>query len=231
MAKKGGGKKGPQGPPQVVWSPKSVKLTGWTAPNRPHWKLAELLAMHKGKTSWRQTMVSDDHLHADYVQMGAGEKTARRMHPDTRAWWVVQDGQIRFTIDGQEPFVASKGYLVQVPYRAFYQLETVGDKPSLRFEVNIAHAKTMYPATDPMPVLKGFDFVKTTVASKGTATVLGLTSTLSSPAPRPSPTSSSETPRRRRPWKSPARATSIRSAPSSGSSCSARWNTRWKAPV
>jgi mannose-6-phosphate isomerase-like protein (cupin superfamily) len=168
MAKKGGGKKGSQGPPQVVWSPKATKLPGWTAPNRPHWKLADLLAAHKGKANWSQTMVSDDHLRGDYVQMAAGEKTARRMHPDTRAWWVVQDGQIRFTIDGQEPFVASKGYMVQVPFRTFYQLETVGDKPSLRFEVNIAHAKTMYPATDAMPALKGFDFVKTTVTGKGT---------------------------------------------------------------
>jgi mannose-6-phosphate isomerase-like protein (cupin superfamily) len=164
--KKGGKKGGP--PPQTVWSPKSTKLLGWTAPNKPHWKLAEILAAHKGKASWSLTVVNDDHLHGDYIQMAAGEKTRRRMHPDTRAWWVIQDGQVRFTIDGVEPFVASKGYLVQVPYRTFYQLETVGDKPSLRFEVNIANAKTDYPADEQPPVLKGFDFVKTTVGGKGT---------------------------------------------------------------
>ena len=167
MAKKGGGKKGPQVPPQTVWAPKSVKLLGWTAPHKPVWKLSEILAAHKGKASWGLTVVSDDHLKGDYIQMASGEKTRRRMHPDTRAWWVVQDGQIRFTIDGQEPFVASKGYLVQVPYRTFYAMETVGDKPSLRFEVNIAHAKTMYPVDEAAPMLKGFDFVKTTVAGKG----------------------------------------------------------------
>lgn len=167
MAKKGGGKKGSQVPPQTVWAPKTVRLLGWMAPNKPVWKLSEILATHKGKASWSLTVVSDDHLKADYIQMAAGEKTRRRMHPDTRAWWVVQDGEIRFTIDGQEPFVASKGYLVQVPYRTFYAMETVGDKPSLRFEVNIAHAKTMYPVDEPAPVLKGFDFVKTTVAGKG----------------------------------------------------------------
>ena len=32
------------------------------------------------------------------------------MNTDTREWWFIQDGQIRFTIDGQEPFVASKGF-------------------------------------------------------------------------------------------------------------------------
>jgi hypothetical protein len=44
-----------------------------------------------------------------------------------------QDGQIRFTIEGQEPFVATKGFLVQVPKRLVYSMETVGDRPSLRF--------------------------------------------------------------------------------------------------
>ena len=101
-----------QPPPAVVWAPKSVKPTGWAAPNKPHWKLADLLAAHKGQASWRQTLVSDDHLHGAYIQMASGEKTLRRLHPDTREWWVVQDGQNRFTIDGQEPFVAKKGYLV-----------------------------------------------------------------------------------------------------------------------
>lgn len=158
---------GSRGVSQTVWSPKSIKLTGWKAPQKPVWKLTEILAAHKGKADWTQTVVDDEHLHGDYIQMAAGGKTPRRMHPDTRAWWVVQDGQIRFSIDGVEPFVASKGYLVQVPYRTFYSMETVGDKPSLRFEVNIAHAKTMYPADQKPPMLPGFEFVKTTVTSQG----------------------------------------------------------------
>lgn len=164
-AKKGGAKKGP--PPQVVWSPKSTKLTGWNGVHKPVWRLNDILAAHKGQANWTQAIVDDEHLHGEYIQMAAGGKTRRRMHPDTRIWWVVQDGQIRFTIDGQEPFVASKGYLVQVPYRTFYQLETVGDKPSLRFEVNIAKAKTMYPVDEAPPTLPGFDFVKTTVTGQG----------------------------------------------------------------
>ena len=46
-------------------------------------------------------------------------------------------------------------------------METVGDKPSLRFEVNIANSKTMYPAEDKPPMLDGFEFITTTVAGKG----------------------------------------------------------------
>ena len=52
-----------QPPPAVVWAPKPVKPTGWAAPNKPHWKLAQLLSDHKGQASWRQTLVSDDYLH------------------------------------------------------------------------------------------------------------------------------------------------------------------------
>jgi len=142
-------------------------MTGWKAPHKPVWKLSEILASHKGQANWTVNIVNDEHLHADYIQMAPGGKTPKRMHPDTREWWVIQDGQIKFSIDGQQPFVASKGYLVQVPYRNFYTMETVGDKPSLRFEVNIANARTLYPADAPMPSLPGFEFVKTTVMSRG----------------------------------------------------------------
>jgi len=155
-------------PPQIVWSPKAIEPGGWTAPHKPHTKLADLLAKHKGQADWTETLVDDETLHADYIAMAAGGKTTRRMNADTREWWVVQDGQIRFTIDGQQPFVASKGYLVQVPYRTMYTMETVGDRPSLRLEVNIAKARKMYPVdSTPVPVA-GINYVKARVAGRGT---------------------------------------------------------------
>ena len=81
----------------------------------------------------------------------------------------MQDGQIRFTIEGQEPFVASKGFLVQVPKRLIYSLETVGDRPSLRFEVTNPAARTMYPADETPTPMPGMKFERARVASaKGT---------------------------------------------------------------
>jgi mannose-6-phosphate isomerase-like protein (cupin superfamily) len=155
-------------PPQVVWSPKASTPPDWTPPNRPHKKLSELLAKHKGQAEWIETMVDDDTLHADYIAMAPGGKTPRRMNADTREWWAIQDGQIRFAIDGQAPFVASKGYLVQVPYRTFYTMETVGDRPSQRLEVNIAKARKMYPIdTAPVPS-SGVEYVRARVAGRGT---------------------------------------------------------------
>ena len=162
----GGGARGAG--PQIVWSPKAVKPGDWVAPHKPHTKLAELLAKHKGQAEWTETIVDDDTLHADYISMAPGGKTLRRMNTDTREWWVIQDGQIRFTIDGQEPFVASKGFIVQVPYRTMYTLETIGDRPSLRFEVNVSRARKMYPLdVTPVPVA-GMEFVRSRVAGRGT---------------------------------------------------------------
>ena len=152
---------------RLAWAPVPTAPAVWVAPNRPIWKLADLLAQHKGQADWTQTVVSDALLHADYISMAPGEKTPRRFHPDTRAWWIVQDGQIRFDIEGQQPFVASKGFLVQVPYRTAYSMETIGDKPSLRLEVNIAGAQTMYPIDQKPVPLDGTKFVKVRIEGGG----------------------------------------------------------------
>lgn len=151
----------------LAWAPVPADPPEWVAPNRPIWRLAEILAQHQGQQNWSHTVVSDALLDAEYISMAPGVKTPRQFHPDTRAWWIVQEGQIRFEIEGQEPFIASKGYLVQVPYRNVFRMETVGDKPSLRLEVNIAGAKTMYPADETPPPLAGFNFVKVRISGKG----------------------------------------------------------------
>lgn len=156
-----------QPPETLAWAPVPVQPNNWVAPNRPIWRLAELLAQHKGQQSWRETVVSDVTLHADYVSMAPGEKTPRMFHPDTRAWWIVQDGQVLFNIEGQEPILASKGFMVQVPYRNVFSLATTGDKPALFLEVNIGDAKTMYPGDEKPPATPGLSFVKVRISGKG----------------------------------------------------------------
>ena len=163
----GRGGRGPRVPPPTAWAPKPIHPTGWVAPMKPIWRLSEILAAHKGQSDWTQPIVNDNYLHADYISMGPGKKTPPRFNADTREWWIIQDGQIRFTIEGQEPFVASKGFMVEVPYRNIYSMETVGDKPSLRFEVNIAGATKDYPADQKPPDIPGVEFTKITVAGKG----------------------------------------------------------------
>jgi quercetin dioxygenase-like cupin family protein len=137
----------------------------WIAPNKPLTRLAELRARHAGRGNWAEVVVDDPLFHGEYISMAPGAKTPRRFHPDNRAWWIVQDGQIRFAIEGQEPFVASKGFLVQVPNRNVYSMETVGDKPSLRFEVTVANSQTMYPIDETPVSAPGVKYIKARVAN------------------------------------------------------------------
>jgi mannose-6-phosphate isomerase-like protein (cupin superfamily) len=158
-----------QAPSQIdVWTPLPVKPNPFVPPHKPWTKLSEVIAKHKGQQNWSELIVDDNLFHGEYISMAPGAKTPRRFHQDNRAFWFVQDGQIRFTIEGQEPFVATKGFLVQVPKRLVYSMETVGDKPSLRFEVLMANSRTMYPADETPPPTPGIRFEKTRVPnSKG----------------------------------------------------------------
>ena len=130
--------------------------------HKPHTKLADVLARHKG-ADWAETIVDDESLFAQWVSMGPGKKTPRRMNGDTREWWIVQSGTLRFSIEGREPLVATKGLMVQVPYRTLYQIENVGTEPALRFEVNVARARRLYPMDETPVPLPGFEYVRTRV--------------------------------------------------------------------
>src|SRR6185369_7719953 len=151
-----------QEPPLVVLSPKA-KPAGWTGVHRAHTKLTDVLARHAGQKDWSETVVDDESLFAQWISMGPGQKTPRRMNGDTREWWIVQSGSLKFTVEGREPVVATKGFMVQVPYRTLYQIENVGNEPALRFEVNVTRARKLYPMDEtPVPV-PGFDYVATKV--------------------------------------------------------------------
>jgi mannose-6-phosphate isomerase-like protein (cupin superfamily) len=145
------------------WAPKPESLTKYVPPNKPHTKLAALMAKHKGEAHWVEPMVRDKTLYADYIYSAPGTKVSRRFHPDTREWWVIMAGQIKFDIEGQDSFVAAKGSMVQVPMQTIYSMETVGSEPSLRFEVNISEAHTLYPGDDQPPKIPGINFISVTL--------------------------------------------------------------------
>jgi hypothetical protein len=47
----------------IVLSPKA-KSAGWTGVHKPHTKLADVLARHKGAADWAETIVDDESLFA-----------------------------------------------------------------------------------------------------------------------------------------------------------------------
>src|SRR3546814_5799994 len=115
-----------------AWSPKRTPPRAYDAPNRPWWKLADILAAHKGEKSWTHAIVRNRDLEADWRQMAAGQRTEPLMYADNATALIVWGGQLRVSIKGQEPFVAVQGGEVNIPFRL-----TLTDRKSTR--LNSSH--------------------------------------------------------------------------------------------
>ena len=148
--------------PQPYLAPKPATPTPYTAPNRVHWKLTDIKAAHRGQTDWTHPVVRNLEQEGDYISLGAGKKTKTKMYADDRIVFIVWEGSIRVSIDGVAPFVATKGFMVSVPFRRFYSLENVGTTPALRFEVRAANLKPIYPVGETPDPLQGHRFVQVT---------------------------------------------------------------------
>lgn len=142
-----------------VWAPKAPP-DPYTGPHRPHTKYADLKARHAKEAEWTEVMVDDDLLYSEFVQRMPGFRTPRAFHPDTRAWWVVMEGEVRFEIEGIEPFVAKRRAIVQVPMQTIFSWQVVGDKPALMLATKIAKAGLAYVNKEDAPKLPGVEFVR-----------------------------------------------------------------------
>jgi mannose-6-phosphate isomerase-like protein (cupin superfamily) len=153
--------------PLHAWAPQPVRPAPYTAPNRPLKKLADILARHAGKGDWAETEVLTRDFIGQYISMGRGQKSKTIFWADDRVYWWVQSGQMKVSIDGQAPFMASRGFLVQVPYRVPYSMETVGDAPAVRFEVRASGAIPNYVAGETPTPVKGWKFVDAIYTGRG----------------------------------------------------------------
>ena len=154
----------------IDWAPKPDHMPEYAGPNQPVKRLDTVLARHKGQANWTEDVVETERYSAKWIQKAPGTKTREQFYADDRNVWVVWGGQIRFTIKGVEPFVAKKGFLVQVPLRVPYSMEVVGGEPALRFEVTRGGALPSYPATrdekGPPPSVAGQHYVKVSYPTK-----------------------------------------------------------------
>jgi mannose-6-phosphate isomerase-like protein (cupin superfamily) len=152
-----------QNPPPVasyVFKPKDIRFK---APMKPVTHIADIVAQHRGKSDWAHTVVKDPWFFIQYIQMASGKKTAWKMQSDTIAWFIVNSGQVRFNFKNHPPIVAGVDAMVSIPARTAYSIETVGDAPSIRFEVQNANAGMVYPVADnPTPPVAppGFETVQ-----------------------------------------------------------------------
>jgi quercetin dioxygenase-like cupin family protein len=140
------GQQPPRPVPTSVWAPKPIKTPAYKTGLKPWVKLVDIKSRHKGQANWREVIVDDGRLTAEYVSAAPGTKLSRRFHPDTREWFAIVEGEVRVDIEGQEPFTATRGSLVNIPRQTIYSVETVGTAPSLRFALNVSGAKTVFPS-------------------------------------------------------------------------------------
>lgn len=142
-------------PPMRFWTPKKTPYAAYTAPNRLWWKLSDVLAMHKGQKNWSQPIIRNKDIVADWHQIAPGEKTQAVAYSDNRTAIIMWSGEAKVTMEGQEPFIARKGFEINIPYRVPFILETVGNEPALYFEVHAAADMPLYPVetttTKPKP--------------------------------------------------------------------------------
>ena len=89
--------------PTLLWAPKPTATPAYPAGHKPWIKLADLKAKHKGEPAWREVVVDDGRLMAEYVAAPPGTKVSPRLHPDTREWFAVVEGEVRVEIEGQAP--------------------------------------------------------------------------------------------------------------------------------
>jgi mannose-6-phosphate isomerase-like protein (cupin superfamily) len=157
----------PAGQATIAWAAKPATLPPYVAPNKLVYRLSDVLAAHKGQQSWAQKVFTSRDFEGNWVQMAPGEKTKTQFYADDRVFWVVQSGQMKVSIEGQQPFVASKHFLIQVPKRLQYGMETVGSEPVLFFRVTPAGESPDYPLTETPAPVKGVKYIKAAYSGHG----------------------------------------------------------------
>jgi len=155
------------GPSRTVWAARKNPETPYTGPNKPIWHIADILKVHRGRARWDQQVMLNRDFDGHYISMAPGEKSKCMFYADDRAFGWIYSGQVRVTIDGQEPKTLSRGWAFNVAPRLSYCLETVGNEPAVFFRVTPAGQAPSYPEGETPAPIKGYVYEKTRITSTG----------------------------------------------------------------
>lgn len=138
------------GAPETWWVSKT-KGGVYIPPMRPLWKLSDLKQMHGGQANWQEQIIKDAEQDASYNSASTGTQSTPRLHPDTPTVFVVIAGDMRFTVEGQQPVTATRGSIVNIMKTTLFSYEVAGSQNALWVEVNPTNFKTVYPSSGPQP--------------------------------------------------------------------------------
>jgi mannose-6-phosphate isomerase-like protein (cupin superfamily) len=158
---------GENGPARIVWAAQKVPETPFDGPNRPVTHIVDILKKHAGQASWEEKVLLTRDYDGRYVSLAPGEKTKAHFFADDRVVLWVYSGQMKVTIDGQAPAIATKGYLIDVAPRLAYSLENTGSEPVVFWRLAPAGQMPSYPITETPPVVKGWKYIQARISSTG----------------------------------------------------------------
>ena len=156
---------GERGPARVVWA--AHKDTPYNGPNKPVTHIADILRAHRGQKSWDQPVLLTRDYDGHYVQLAPGEKTKCQFYADDRVFGWIYSGQVKITIDGQQPMTATKGYLFDVAPRLSYCMENTGTEPVVFYRSTPAGQVPSYPENETPTPVPGYHYDKAKITSTG----------------------------------------------------------------
>jgi mannose-6-phosphate isomerase-like protein (cupin superfamily) len=155
------------GPSRTVWAAHKLQETPYMAPNRPVWHIADVLKTHHGQQSWDQQVLLTRDFDGHYVSLAPGEKTKCVFYADDRVFGWIYSGRVRVTIDGQQPFTATKGYLFDVAPRLSFCMENTGTEPVVFYRSTPAGQMPSYPENETPTAVPGWRYEKARMTSTG----------------------------------------------------------------
>jgi mannose-6-phosphate isomerase-like protein (cupin superfamily) len=155
------------GPPRSVWAAQKVPETRYSGPNKPIWHIADILKSHRGKQSWDQPVLLTPDFDGHYISMAPGEKTKCMFYADDRVFGWIYSGQLKITIDGQEPRILPSGWAFNVAPRLSYCMENTGSEPAVFFRITPTGQEPSYPESETPAPRKGYTYVKARITSTG----------------------------------------------------------------
>jgi mannose-6-phosphate isomerase-like protein (cupin superfamily) len=155
------------GPPRIVWAAQKDPETPYDGPNKPIWHIADILKAHAGQKSWDQPVLLTRDFDGHYIQMAPGEKTKCMFYADDRVFGWIYSGQVKVTIDGQQPTTLSKGWVFNVAPRLSYCFENTGTEPVVFYRTTPAKQAPSYPESETPTPMKGYKYIKARITSTG----------------------------------------------------------------
>ena len=113
-------------------------------PDRLYFTFDDMEKEHRGKRSWSELAIRKNRAHANLISGYAADvkpRAGNRGHfHDFPEMWIIVKGQLRFTIQEIDPFVAGEGDIVYAPTWSWHLPVPYGDGPACRL------ALTPFPA-------------------------------------------------------------------------------------